>query len=103
MAEVPNIFHLRLPAGKISGESIAILGQTPRTHTAITRGLAAARVNLLDSVDISEAARVAQEIDDKTASLTGSPNGPNHIPPAHPIIDGVANINQATRRIARDE
>ena len=95
-----GIFHLRLPAGKIAGEASAVLGQTPRTHANITRGLAAARVNLLDSADISEAAKVAQEVGDKNASLTGSSAGPNRIPPVHPIINGIANISQATKRIA---
>ena len=95
-----GIFHLRLPAGKIAGAPMAVLGQPPRTHTNITRGLAAEQVNLLDSADISEAAKVAQEVGDKNASLTGSPAGPNRIPPAHPIIDGIANISLATKRIA---
>jgi hypothetical protein len=101
MAEVPNIFHARLPAGKISGEAIAILGQPVRTHAALTRGIAASQINLLDTADISEAAHVAQEIGDKNAQLTGSPNGPNHIPPVHPIINGIANISQATQRLAK--
>lgn len=95
-----GIFHLRLPAGLIAGAPMAVLGQTPRTHANITRGIAAEQVNLLDSADISEAAKVAQEVSDKNASLTGSSGGPTRIPPAHPIINGIANISQATKRIA---
>jgi len=100
MAEVPNIFRTRLPAGKISGEAIAILGQPVRTHAALTRGIAASQINLLDTTDISEAAHVAQEIGDKVASLTGSNAGPSRIPAVHPIINGIANISQATQRLA---
>jgi hypothetical protein len=100
MAEVPNIFHTRLPAGKISGDAIAILGQPVRTHAALTLGIAASNINLLDTADISEAAHVAQEIGTTNAQLTGSPNGPAHIPPVHPVINGIANIRQATQRIA---
>ena len=100
MAEVPNIFHTRIPAGKIDGEALAILGEPVRLHAALTRGIAASNINLLDSVDISEAAHVAQEIGAKNASLTGSSQGPGRIPPAHPIIDGIANISHATKRLA---
>ena len=100
MAEVPNIFHSRLPAGQISGSSDAVLGEPIHLHRTLTQGIAASKINLVDSVDISEAAHVAQEVSDTSAELTGSPNGPNRIPEVHPIINGIANIRQAALKLA---
>jgi hypothetical protein len=101
MAEISNIFRSRIPSGSLALNAQAVLGQPVRIHQALTRAISAATFNLLDSSNISAAARVAQDLADKNAHLTGSPNGVQGIPGVHPIIDGVADLRQAEERLAR--
>jgi hypothetical protein len=103
MAEVGSVIHSRIPAGQLAADAAGVLGQPIRPHAALTRAIAAATVNLVDSADISEAARLAQDVAQHNAELSNSPNGPVGVPGTHPIINGIAELRQTEHKLAQDK
>ena len=100
MADVGNIFQTRVPSGVLAANAGGVLGQPVHTHQALNQAISVATYNLLDTANISEGAKVASEIAQKVAQITGSASGPQGIPALqHPVINGIADLRHVTRRL----
>lgn len=103
MAEIRdpnNIFQPRLSSGAIAANAVTILGQPVNINRALSKAIGTSFAQIVDTVNISAGARVAEEIHTKDAALTGSDKGPVGIQGAHPIINGIANLEASAKKLA---
>ena len=99
--ESTNIYAPSLPAGPYAASAAGqhtARGEKP--HLTLAAGDGGALVNLIDTANISPAARVAAAIGQRVTELTNSPNGPAGMPGIHPVINGIAELGKFAKDIA---
>ncbi len=94
--------HTRAPeASTGAGQAeLAVLShqlQSGGPLKALSRGVGAGMIRVIDSIDISASARTAARLAQKDAELTNSSGSPATVRGVHPVIDGNAEIRQSQK------
>jgi len=98
-----NIFSPPLATSDIVANSVTVIGQPTNINRALSHAIGTSFAQILDTVNISAGARMADAIHNRVAALTGSQTGPIGVKGVHPIIDGIANLENAARALANGE
>lgn len=103
MAQIPtnaSIFQRPVNTGEIAANAVTIIGQGTHINDALSHAIGASIATIVDSVDVSAGAKLAQDLRNKSAALTGSSSGPNGIKGVRAIVDGVAMLQNSAKQLA---
>jgi hypothetical protein len=93
-----TIFSPPLATGEIAANAVGVLGEPVHINEALSKAIGTATATIVDTVNISAGAKLADDIQRWDSVLTGSPNGPQGVQGVHPIIDGIAIIQEGAKQ-----
>ncbi len=102
MAEIPSpgfIFQPRLNTGAIAADAVTIIGQGTHINKALAQAIGSSTAAIIDTVNISAGAKLADDLHAKEVALTGA-SSPVEMKGVHPIINGIANLSKGAKELA---